>query len=135
LQTSIEGEPEVSPADVFGLSVALGVCCFLLTTLFGMMFFLRILFAMILGFAPVVYIMRERLNMAAKLKAHTAQQRFSAAFLGCLPLVVGIGFWILKPDYVRLLWTDPVGIKFFTYAICSEIVGILVIRKLANIKV
>jgi tight adherence protein B len=80
-------------------------------------------------------LVRERLNMAAKLKAHTAQQRFSAGLLCALPLVVGIGFWILKPDYVRLLWTDPVGIKFFTYAICSEIVGILVIRKLANIKV
>src|SRR3954467_8066187 len=80
-------------------------------------------------------LVRERLNMAAKLKAHTAQQRFSAGLLCCLPLVVGIGFWILKPDYVRLLWTDPVGAKFFTYAIISEIVGILVIRKIANIKV
>ena len=80
-------------------------------------------------------LVRERLNMAAKLKAHTAQQRFSAGLLCCLPLVVGIGFWILKPEYMRLLWTDPVGQKFFTYAICSEIVGILVIRKLANIKV
>jgi tight adherence protein B len=80
-------------------------------------------------------LVRERLNMAAKLKAHTAQQRFSAALLCGLPVVVGIGFWILKPDYIRLLWTDPVGIKFFTYAICSEIVGILVIRKLANVKV
>jgi tight adherence protein B len=80
-------------------------------------------------------LVRERLNMAAKLKAHTAQQRFSAGLLCALPLVVGIGFWILKPEYVRLLWTDPVGSKFFTYAICSEIVGILVIRKIANIKV
>jgi tight adherence protein B len=80
-------------------------------------------------------LVRERLNMAAKLKAHTAQQRFSAGLLCCLPLVVGIGFWILKPDYVRLLWTDPVGSKFFTYAIISEIVGILVIRKIANIRV
>jgi tight adherence protein B len=80
-------------------------------------------------------LVRERLNMAAKLKAHTAQQRFSAGLLCCLPLVVGLGFWILKPDYMRLLWTDPLGTKFFTYAIVSEIVGILVIRKLANIKV
>lgn len=80
-------------------------------------------------------LVRERLNMAAKLKAHTAQQRFSAGLLCALPLVVGIGFWILKPEYVRLLWTDPVGSKFFTYAIISEIVGILVIRKIANIKV
>ena len=80
-------------------------------------------------------LVRERLNMAAKMKAHTAQQRFSAGLLCCLPLVVGIGFWILKPEYVRLLWTDPVGSKFFTYAIISEFVGILVIRKIANIKV
>src|SRR5437773_5571214 len=80
-------------------------------------------------------LVRERLNMAAKMKAHTAQQRFSAGLLCCLPLVVGLGFWIVKPDYVRLLWTDPTGIKFFTYAIVSEIVGILIIRKIANIKV
>ena len=243
LQTIIEqANLKYRAADVFGLSVALAVCCFLVMSLFGAMFFLRILFAVILGFAPVLYILqvrsqrmkkfeeqlpdaidlftrtmraghnihsgletiatetsnpvkmefkklmeelalgsqvepalhglgrrvplldlkffitslilqrqtganmvsvlenlstlvRERLNMAAKMKAHTAQQRFSAGLLCCLPLVVGIGFYVLKPDYVRLLWTDPVGIKFFTYAICSEIVGILVIRKLANVKV
>jgi len=80
-------------------------------------------------------LVRERLNMAAKLKAHTAQQRFSAGLLCCLPLVVGIGFYILKPEYVRLLWTDPVGSKIFTGAIIWEIIGILIIRKLANIKV
>jgi tight adherence protein B len=80
-------------------------------------------------------LVRERLNMAAKMKAHTAQQRFSAGLLCALPFVVGLGFWILKPEYIRLLWTDPVGSKFLTYAICSEIVGILIIRKIANIKV
>jgi len=80
-------------------------------------------------------LVRERLNMAAKMKAHTAQQRFSAALLCLMPIVVGIGFWILKPEYIRLLYTDPVGSKFLTYAVISEIVGILVIRKLANVKV
>ncbi len=80
-------------------------------------------------------LVRERLNMAAKLKAHTAQQRFSAGLLCVLPVVVGLGFWILKPDYVRLLWTDPVGSKFFTYAIVSEIIGILVIRRIASVRV
>jgi tight adherence protein B len=80
-------------------------------------------------------LVRERLNMAAKLQAHTAQQRFSAGLLCLLPVVVGLGFYILKPEYVRLLWTDPTGSKFFTYAIISEIVGILIIRKIANIRV
>jgi tight adherence protein B len=80
-------------------------------------------------------LVRERLNMSAKLQAHTAQQRFSAGLLCVLPVVVGLGFYILKPEYVRLLWTDPVGSKFFTYAIVSEIIGILIIRKIANIRV
>jgi tight adherence protein B len=80
-------------------------------------------------------LIRERLNMAAKMKAHTAQQRFSAGLLCLLPVVVGLGFWVLKPEYIRLLWTDPTGSKFFTYAIISELIGIVVIRRIANIRV
>ena len=77
-------------------------------------------------------LVRERLNLAAKMRAATAQQRFSAGLLCSLPVVVGIGFWFLKPEYIRLLYQDPVGQKFLTYAIISELVGILVIRKIAN---
>jgi len=77
-------------------------------------------------------LVRERLNLAAKMKAHTAQQRLSAALLCAMPVVVGIGFWFVKPEYIILLYTDETGSMFFTYAIVSEIVGILVIRKIAN---
>ncbi|MBM3735271.1 MAG: hypothetical protein FJW39_05730 [Acidobacteria bacterium] len=77
-------------------------------------------------------LVRERLNMTAKMRAHTAQQRMSAGLLCSLPIVVGIGFWIVKPEYIQLLYSDETGSKFLTYAIVSEIVGILVIRKLAN---
>jgi tight adherence protein B len=80
-------------------------------------------------------LVRERLNMAAKMRAHTAQQRFSAALLCLMPIVVGFGFWILKPEYIRLLYTDPIGTKFLTYAVISETIGILIIRKMSNIKV
>lgn len=79
-------------------------------------------------------LMRERLGLAAKMKAHTAQQRFSAGLLCALPLVVALGMWFLKPEYIRLLYTDPTGSKFLTYAIISEIVGILVIRRIANVR-
>jgi Flp pilus assembly protein TadB len=34
-----------------------------------------------------------------------------------------------------LLYTDETGQKFLTYAIVSEIIGILVIRKIANPKI
>lgn len=79
-------------------------------------------------------LIRERLNLAAKMKASTAQQRLSAGLLCVMPIVVGLGFWVLKPEYIRLLYTDETGQKFLTYAIFSEIVGILVIRKIASPK-
>jgi tight adherence protein B len=79
-------------------------------------------------------LVRERLNMAAKMRAHTAQHRMSAGLLCALPIVVGIGFWIVKPEYIQLLYTDETGSKFLTYAIVSELIGIAVIRHLANPK-
>ena len=79
-------------------------------------------------------LVRERLNMTAKMKAHTAQQRLSAGLLCSLPIVLGLVFWILRPEMMNLLITDETGNFAFTYGIISEIVGILIIRKLANPK-
>jgi tight adherence protein B len=80
-------------------------------------------------------LVRERLNLSEKMKSATAQQRLSAGLLCALPLVVAIGFWFLKPEYMRLLYSDEWGQIWLTYAIISEIVGILVIRKIANPKI
>jgi len=52
-----------------------------------------------------------------------------------LPVVFGLGCLIIKPDYIRPLWTDPVGSKIFTFAIIWEMIGILVIRRISNIRV
>ena len=79
-------------------------------------------------------VIRERLNMTAKLKAHTAQQRLSATVMILAPIVTGIMFYFLKPDYLQVLWTDPAGTIFFMYAICSEILGAIVLWRIASIK-
>lgn len=89
---------------------------------------------MVLVLENLSSLIRERLNLAAKLRAATAQQRLSAGLLCALPIVVGFAFWLVKPEYIRLLYTDDVGKMFFTYAIVSEIIGILVIRKVASPK-
>jgi tight adherence protein B len=77
-------------------------------------------------------LVRERLNMMAKMKAHTAQQRLSAALLCAMPIVFALGLWFVKPEYLTLLYTDPTGSALLTYAIISELIGIAVIRRIAN---
>ncbi len=79
-------------------------------------------------------VIRERLQLRARLRAHTAQQRFSAALLCSLPVFTGFVFYFLRYDYISQLWLTPLGARFLIYGIFSEIVGILVIRKIAAVK-
>ena len=79
-------------------------------------------------------LIRERLNLAQKLRAGTASQRFSAALVCSIPLVIFMIYWFQKPEYVALLIEDETGNMILTYAIISELIGILVIRKIASPK-
>ena len=80
-------------------------------------------------------LVRERLALHEKLKAGTAQQRWSAALLCGMPIMFGLVLWFMKPEYIDILVNDEVGSMFFIYAVCSECHGILVIRKLSNPKI
>ncbi|MFN9458697.1 MAG: type II secretion system F family protein, partial [Acidobacteriota bacterium] len=80
-------------------------------------------------------LVRERLALQEKMKAATAQQRWSAALLCGMPIFFALALWVMKPEYIDVLVNDPVGSKFFAYGVISEVVGILVIRKLSSPKI
>ncbi len=79
-------------------------------------------------------VIRERLQLRARLRAHTAQQRFSAGLLCGLPIFTGLVFYFIRYEYVSLLWLTPAGAKFLIYGIFSELIGILVIRKVGSVR-
>jgi tight adherence protein B len=79
-------------------------------------------------------VIRERLQLRARLRAHTAQQRFSAGLICGLPVVTGIFFYFVRYEYISALWLTEIGSRFLIYGIVSEIVGILAIRRIAAIK-
>ena len=79
-------------------------------------------------------VIRERLQLRARLRAHTAQQRFSAALLCGLPVVSGIAFYFLRYDYISVLWLTPLGSRFLIYGIISEILGIVVVRRVGSVR-
>jgi tight adherence protein B len=79
-------------------------------------------------------VIRERLQLRARLRAHTAQQRFSAALLCGLPVVTGVAFYFLRYDYISALWLTETGSRFLIYGIISELFGILVIRRIASVR-
>jgi len=79
-------------------------------------------------------LVRERLNMFAKMKAHTAQQRMSAMLLIGFPIVLGIASWIAAPARMNAFVEDDLGGLIFGFTIFWMLVGVVVIRKIANPK-
>jgi tight adherence protein B len=79
-------------------------------------------------------VIRERLQLRARLRAHTAQQRFSAGLICGLPVATGFFFYFLRYEYISVLWLTDLGSSLLIYGIVSEIIGILVIRRIAAVK-
>ena len=78
-------------------------------------------------------VQRERLRR--DIASLTAEGRMSAIVLGCLPAGLGVVMYVLNPEYVGVLFTDPVGIGMLIAAIVAMVVGFLWMRKIIDIEI
>jgi tight adherence protein B len=81
------------------------------------------------------YIVRERFKIWGQVQALTGEGRLSGVVLLGLPPVLFLAVYRLNPDYVMMLFTDPMGKKMLAVAVIMQVLGALVIRKIINIKV
>lgn len=78
---------------------------------------------------------RERVKIKGEIKTMTAQGRISGLIIGIMPLGLGLMIYSINPEYIKILFTAPVGKIMLIGAACSECLGILLIRKIVNIEV
>jgi tight adherence protein B len=78
---------------------------------------------------------RERFRLKKQVSVHTAQGRMTGWILSLLPVVLGVGMYLLNPDGMSVLWKRPVGLKLLYTAAGMEVVGALIIRKIVAIQV
>ncbi|MEN8212064.1 MAG: type II secretion system F family protein, partial [Thermodesulfobacteriota bacterium] len=57
----------------------------------------------------LAHIIRERFKFDGKVKILTAEGRLSAVILVGLPILIGVWLQISNPDYIKPLFTDPIG--------------------------
>lgn len=81
------------------------------------------------------YVIRERFKILGQVKALSAEGRLSGVVLISLPIGLFFLMLFMKPDYIKLLWTDDIGIKMSIGALVALIVGSYVIKKIVDIKV
>ena len=83
----------------------------------------------------IAAIIRARFRLYGQIRVLTAEGRLSAWILCLLPFALAIILAILNPKYMKILWTDPSGIKMLAIVSILMIVGIFWMRRLIRIRV
>jgi len=81
------------------------------------------------------HVIRERFKILGQVKALTAEGRLSGVVLIALPIGLFLMMMWMKPDYIELLWKDPLGVKMSIGAVVLMIIGSYAIKKIVDIKV
>ena len=83
----------------------------------------------------VAYTIRERFRIMGDLKTLTTSSRMSAWLLCGLPIFVTVIITAMNPEYMAILWTDHRGHYLIASALGLQVTGMLIVRKILNIKI
>ena len=78
---------------------------------------------------------RKRFELQLRVKALSAEGRISGVLLFGLPLVLAGVLFKISPEYMGLLFTDPMGQKFTTIGAVLMVVGAAIMKRMVAIKV
>ena len=77
-------------------------------------------------------VLRDRKKMKAKIQAMSQEAKASAAIIGALPLAVMTMVYITSPNYISLLWTEPLGRVMLAASVVWMSMGVMVMKKMIN---
>jgi tight adherence protein B len=77
-------------------------------------------------------VLRDRKKMKGKIQAMSMEAKASAMIIGSLPLAVMGLVSITSPNYISLLFTEPLGRLMLVASACWMMMGVLVMRKMIN---
>ena len=83
----------------------------------------------------VAILIREDFRLQRQVRIHTAQGRLTGWILSLLPVILGIGLYLVNPEHMSVLWTKPIGLKLLQGAIVMTATGIMIIRKIVAIEI
>jgi tight adherence protein B len=81
------------------------------------------------------HVIRERFRLKRQVAVHTAQGRMTGWVLTLLPVVLGVLLYFVDPEIMRVLWTNPTGIKMLWAAGVMIVIGGFVINKIVSMDV
>lgn len=80
-------------------------------------------------------LIRKRFELHLRVRSLSAEGRMSAIVLIGLPVIVGVLLFKMNPEYMGLLFTDPIGQNLATVGSLLMVIGAVVMKRMVAIKV
>ncbi len=77
-------------------------------------------------------VLRDRKKMKAKIQAMSQEAKASASIIGALPIAVMTMVYITSPQYISLLFTEPLGNVMLACSAGWMLMGVMVMKKMIN---
>lgn len=85
--------------------------------------------------AKIAYLIRERFKLQNRVQVLSAEGKLSAIILIAIPFVIALALSVLNPVYIKTLFIDPVGKALVAFALLMMAIGIVVMKRMIQIKV
>lgn len=83
----------------------------------------------------ISFTIRERVRIKGEIRTLTAQGRYTGYLITALPFVLTTIIYLINPEFMGVLFTDPCGWLMIGIALVLIVVGYLVVSKIVNIEV
>lgn len=76
---------------------------------------------------------RDRIRVRGEIRTLTAQMRMSSWIVSGLPVALGGVTGLMQPEQMAVLFTEPIGQMLVAVAVVLQVIGFIVIRRIADI--
>jgi tight adherence protein B len=78
---------------------------------------------------------RERVKLKGDVHTLTSQSRMSAVIIGIMPIAIAGAIFMLNPEYIGTLFSDPLGLMMLGTAAVMMMIGIVALVKIVQVKI
>lgn len=86
-------------------------------------------------FGNLVHTIREKRKLDDRVRVLTVQGRLQGAIMGLLPIAFGVFIYFINPHNFDVMLNDKFGQILLIWAVISEVIGIILIRKLSRVEI
>lgn len=83
----------------------------------------------------ISYTIRERFTLQRQIRVYTAQGRLTGYILAAMPILLGLAITALNPEYMAILFEEPMGKVLIAAAAILQFLGFLLIRRIIDIEI